>query len=219
MEFISDFFDYIISNWSYLASLTLDHILMVILGLLLALIVGIPLGILCTKNERLAKFILAIANIIQVFPSIALLGVLMIFFGLGFKTVVVGLFLYSLLPVIRNTYVGLREVDDNISEAGKGMGMTVRQLLLTVQLPLSLPFLVAGVRVAAVIAVGVATLAPFIGGDGLGRDILSGINARQPVKIFSGAIIAALLAILADITLGRTEERFKNRTGMTQSNS
>lgn len=210
MELISDFFDYLINNWDHLAQLTLDHILMVVSGLLLALLVGIPLGVISAKNERLAKIILVIANVIQVFPSIALLGVLMIFFGIGFKTVVVGLFLYSLLPIIRNTYVGLREVDVNISEAGKGMGMTITQLLLKVQLPLSLPFLVAGIRVAAVIAVGVATLAPFIGGDGLGRDILAGINARQPIKIYSGAIIAALLAIISDVTLGRAQKKLEH---------
>lgn len=210
MEFISDLFGYIIDNWSHLLTLTLDHIVMVIIGLLLALIAGIPLGILCAKNERLAKFILAAVSIIQVFPSIALLGILMVFFGLGFKTVVVGLFLYSLLPIVRNTYVGLREVDENISQAGKGVGMTVTQLLLKVQLPLSLPFLLAGIRVAAVIAVGVATLAPFIGGDGLGRDILAGINTRNTVKIYSGAIIAAILAIVADVTLGRTQKRLEH---------
>ncbi|PAV29835.1 amino acid ABC transporter permease [Virgibacillus profundi] len=207
---MSNFFSYVVDNWAHLASLTLDHILMVVIGLILALIVGIPLGILCAKNEKLAKVILATVSIIQVFPSIALLGILMVFFGLGFKTVIVGLFLYSLLPIVRNTYVGLREVDENISEAGKGVGMTITQLLLKVQLPLSLPFLLAGIRVAAVIAVGVATLAPFIGGDGLGRDILAGINTRQPVKIFSGAIIAAILAIIADVTLGRTQERLEH---------
>lgn len=210
MEFISDLFTYVINNWSHLLTLTLEHIIMVITGLLMALIVGIPLGVLCTKNKNLAKIILTVVNMIQVFPSIALLGILMVFFGLGFKTVVIGLFLYSLLPIVRNTYVGLKEVDDNISQAGIGVGMTMMQLLLKVQLPLSLPFLLAGIRVAAVIAVGVATLAPFIGGDGLGRDILAGINTRNSVKIYSGAIIAALLAIFADLILGRAEKRLEH---------
>lgn len=210
MEFLLKLFNYITKNWDHLATLTIEHIVMVIIGLALALVVGIPLGIISAKNEKLAKVIIAAANIIQVFPSIALLGVLMIFFGLGFKTVVVGLFLYSLLPIIRNTYVGLREVDGSITEAGKGVGMTVTQLLLKVQLPLSLPFLIAGIRVAAVIAVGVATLAPFIGGDGLGKDILAGINSRQPVKIYSGAIIAAILAILADVILGKVQKRLEH---------
>lgn len=180
---------------------------MVITGLALSLLVGIPLGVISAKNERAAKIILAVANFIQVFPSIALLGIMMIVLGLGFKTVVVGLFLYSLLPIIRNTYIGLREVDPSISEAGKGVGMTATQLLLKVQLPLSIPFLLAGIRVAAVIAIGVATLAPFVGGDGLGGDILSGINSRNSNKIYSGAIVAALLSVFADWSLGKLQYR------------
>lgn len=210
MEFLGDLFNYAINNWDHLINLTFEHIVMVVVGLALALVVGIPLGIISAKNEKMAKVIIAAANIIQVFPSIALLGILMVFMGLGFKTVVVGLFLYSLLPIIRNTYVGLREVDGSITEAGQGVGMTVTQLLLKVQLPLSLPFLLAGIRVAAVIAVGVATLAPFIGGDGLGRDILAGINSRQPVRIYSGAIIAAVIAILADVLLGKLQRRMEH---------
>ncbi|RYG73093.1 ABC transporter permease [Lentibacillus lipolyticus] len=207
MDSLASFFNYIIDNWLLLLTLTWEHIAMVILGLSLALLIGIPLGVLSAKNEKLAPVILATVNIIQVFPSIALLGILMIFFGLGFKTVVVGLFLYSLLPIVRNTYVGLREVNGNINQAGTGLGMNAFQLLFKVQLPLSAPFLLAGVRVAAVIAVAVATLAPFIGGEGLGRSILDGINSRQPVKIYSGAVISALLAIIADLTLGRAQKK------------
>jgi len=182
---------------------------MVLCGLGLALVVGIPLGIVSARNERLAQIILATANIVQVLPSLALLALLMIMLGLGFKTIVVGLFLYSLLPVIRHTYVGLKQVDKGITDAGRGVGMSALQLLTKVQLPLSLPFLMAGLRVAAVIAIGVATLAPLIGGDGLGREIYSGLNMRNNVKIFAGAIPAAMLAILADIVLGRMQSRFR----------
>src|SRR5699024_6063059 len=157
-----------------------------------------PLGVLCTKNKKFEAVIMALANMIQVIPSLALLAVLMLIFGLGFKTVVIGLFLYSLLPIIRNTAVGLKEVDKNSIEAGTGMGMTRLQLLLRVKFPLSLPFVLAGLRIALVIGIGVATLAPFIGGDGLGREILSGINVRDTEKIFGGAIFAAILAILVD---------------------
>lgn len=203
-------FEYMQDNWLHLLSLTLSHIVMVLCGLGLALIVGIPLGIISARNERLASVILAVANIIQVIPSLALLALLMIMLGMGFKTIVAGLFLYSLLPVIRNTYVGLKQVDAGITEAGKGVGMSQLQLLLKVQLPLSLPFLMAGLRVAAVIAIGVATLAPLIGGDGLGREIYSGLNLRNNLKIYAGAIPAALLAILADILLGRLQNKFRD---------
>lgn len=206
---MNEFINYLANNWDTLLELTYQHILMVLLGLLLALIVGIPLGIISARNKRAASSILALANVIQVFPSLALLAVLMIFFGLGFKTVVIGLFLYSLLPIIRNTYVGLKEVDESITQAGKGLGMTAFQLLYMVQFPLSLPFLIAGIRIAAVIAIGVATLAPFIGGEGLGREIYAGINLRNPNRIYAGAFVAAILAIIADFVLGRTEKRLK----------
>jgi len=202
MQYVSD-------NASHLLQLTLGHIVMVVCGLALALMVGVPLGVLCTRSEKLASIILAAANIIQVVPSLALLAILMMFLGLGFKTIVVGLFFYSLLPIIRNTYVGLKEIDANINEAGKGLGMNSWQLLLKVQLPLALPFLMAGFRVAAVIAIGVATLAPLIGGDGLGREIYSGLNMRNNFKIYAGAIPAALLAILTDVVLGRLQEKWK----------
>ncbi|WP_078427189.1 ABC transporter permease [Alkalihalobacterium alkalinitrilicum] len=211
-NFIVELFSYMISDWSYLLELTFDHLLMVIYGLLLAVVVGVPLGIICAKFERIAPIILSLANIIQIIPSLALLAILMLYFGLGFTTVVAGLFFYSLLPIIRNTYVGLKEVDAHISEAGKGIGMTALQLLTKVQIPLALPFMMAGFRVAAVIAIGVASIAPFIGGDGLGREIISGINTRNDLRIYAGAIPAAGLAILADVTLGRIERRLKSKT-------
>lgn len=204
-------FEYISDNASTLLSLTIEHIIMVLLGLALALVVGVPLGIISSKNEKLASVILSAANILQVIPSLALLALLMMFLGLGFKTIVVGLFCYSLLPIIRNTYVGLKEMDANLNEAGRGLGMNKWQLLMKVQLPLSLPFIMAGVRVAAVIAIGVATLAPLIGGDGLGREIYSGLNMRNELKIYAGAIPAACLAILTDVLLGRLQNRMKSK--------
>ncbi len=213
MDGLTTFFQYIERNWAELLALTYDHLLMVVIGMGIALVIGILLGIICFKNEKLAPFILAIANLIQVFPSLALLTLLMLIFGLGFNTVVIGLVLYSLLPIIRNTYVGLKEVDSSISQAGTGVGMSPVQLLFKVQLPLSLPFLLAGVRIAMIISIGVATLAPFIGGDGLGRPIYSGINLRDPVQIYSGALIAAAIAILADFLLGKAQKKLDKVNG------
>jgi osmoprotectant transport system permease protein len=215
MEFFNQIIEILVymgSNWDHLLELTVEHILMVVYGIFLAIVVGVPLGIVCAKKEKLAPFILSVANIIQIIPSLALLAILMLYFGLGFTTVVVGLFLYSLLPIIRNTYVGLKEVDEHVIEAGTGVGMTSMQLLTKIQLPLSLPFMMAGLRVAAVIAVGVASIAPYIGGDGLGREIVSGINGRDNIKIYAGAIPAALLAIIADLFLGKAERRMKKKT-------
>ncbi|MBD1378926.1 ABC transporter permease [Metabacillus arenae] len=211
MVFLQELLSYMIENFDLILLYTGQHVLMVVLSVTAALIVGTILGIICNRFKKLAPVIISIANIIQIIPSLALLAILMVYFGLGFYTVVVGLFLYSLLPIIRHTYVGLEEVDPSLSEAGHGIGMTYMQLLTKVQLPLAMPFIMAGLRIAAVIAVGVAALAPFVGGDGLGREIFSGINSRNNVRIFAGAIPASILAIIADFILGRMEKRMKTR--------
>lgn len=209
MEALLDFIDYFLNSFVSLMEMTYEHILMVALGIALALIIGIPLGILCTKNKHFETIIISLANVIQVVPSLAMLAILMIFFGIGFNTVVIGLFLYSLLPIIRNTSVGLKEVNASSVEAGEGMGMTSLQLLIRVKIPLALPFILAGIRIALVIAVGVATLAPFIGGEGLGREIIAGINGRNSNKIYAGAIFAASLAVILDYLLGVMQKRLE----------
>jgi len=209
MEALMDFFSYLSDNVVDLLVMTYEHIGMVALGVGMALVIGIPLGVLCTKNKTFETIIISIANLIQVIPSLALLAMLMVIFGLGFNTVVIGLFLYSLLPIIRNTAVGLKEVEKESIEAGRGVGMTAFQLLMKVKFPLSLPFMLAGIRIALVIGIGVAALAPFVGGEGLGREIVSGINVRDSNKIFAGAIFAAGLAILIDYLLGRLQKRLE----------
>ncbi|RSK47901.1 ABC transporter permease [Bacillus canaveralius] len=209
MTFLQELFTYMAENFDLLLVYTGQHLLMVAIGVGAALIVGTFLGILCSRYSKLAPVILSLANIIQIIPSLAMLALLMLYFGLGFYTVVAALFLYSLLPIIRHTYVGLQQVNSSITEAGRGIGMTYVQLLTKVQLPLAMPFMMAGLRIAAVIAVGVATLAPFVGGDGLGREIFSGINSRNDIRIYVGAIPACLIAILADTSLGKLERRMK----------
>lgn len=210
---MNDFLAYMAKNGDTILGYAWDHIVMVALGLGLALLIGVPLGMISARHERLGRVIIGTANVIQVFPSLALLAMLMIVLGLGFKTVVVGLFLYSLLPIIRNTCVGLQQVERAAKEAGRGIGMSPWQLLWKVEFPLSLPFLMAGIRVAAVIAIGVATIAPLIGGGGLGKEIYSGINFRNDIRIFAGAVPAALLAIAADTAFGLWERRLKVKNG------
>lgn len=209
MEGFLSFFEYFTGSFVKLLGMTYEHIGMVFLGVGLALVIGVPLGVLCTRNKTFENVIITIANLIQVIPSLSLLAMLMLMFGLGFKTVVIGLFLYSLLPIIRNTAVGLNQVEEEQLEAGRGVGMTPFQLLVKVRFPLSLPFILAGVRIALVIGVSVATLAPFIGGEGLGREIVSGINVRSSDKIFSGALVAAVLAITLDFLLGRLQKKLE----------
>ncbi|SDC63992.1 osmoprotectant transport system permease protein [Pelagirhabdus alkalitolerans] len=211
MDFLIEVGRYMANNSSTFVSLTIEHIIMVVQAIAYALIAGVPLGILAAKYKKLAPVILSLVNILQLIPSIAMLAILLIYFGMGTSTVVIGLFFYSLLPIVRNTYVGIKEVDPGITEAGKGIGMTPLQLLAKVQFPLSIPFLMAGLRVAAVIAVAVATIAPYIGGGGLGREIVSGINLQNEIRLVAGAIPAAVLAIIADFLLGKVENKTKRR--------
>ncbi|ASN06309.1 ABC transporter permease [Virgibacillus necropolis] len=211
MEFITKLVQYIIENNSELLYLSIEHLLMVAYGIGLALVVGIPLGVIAAKFDKLAPIIISLTNILQLIPSLAMLAILMLYLGFGFETIVVGLFLYSLLPIVKNTYVGIKEVDDSIIEAGVGNGMTTFQLLLKIQFPLSIPFLLAGIRLAAVIAISVATLGPYVGAGGLGKEIISGISLQHDVKIYAGAILATLMAIIADLILGTVERKSKRR--------
>lgn len=211
MDFVTELGKYMVENFDVLLALSIEHILMVSYGIGLALIVGIPLGIIAAKYEKLAPIIIAVTNVFQLIPSLAMLAILMLYFGFGFKTIVIGLFLYSLLPIVKNTYVGIKEVDESIIEAGIGNGMTSLQLLMKIQFPLSLPFLMAGLRVAAVIAISVATMGPYIGAGGLGKEIISGISLQSDVKIYAGAILATVMAIIADFVLGKIEKKTKER--------
>jgi osmoprotectant transport system permease protein len=172
--------------------------------------IGIPLGILITRRRWLGKPVLGIANIIQTIPSLALFGFLLPAPWIGERAArlaILALTLYALLPLIRNTYTGILSVDPAVIEAGRGMGLTDRQLLWQVQLPLSLSVIIAGVRVAVVISVGTATIAAAVGAGGLGQLIFSGLGMVNNQMILAGAIPAALLAIIADFGLGLLEKR------------
>lgn len=189
---------------------SLEHLYLVTVAILIAIIVGIPLGILITRKPKLRKPILGMANIMQTIPSLALFGLLIpvpVLGGIGSRTAIIALTLYSLLPIIRNTYTGIIGVDAAVREAGKGMGMTDMQLLLQVEIPLALGVMIAGVRVAAVIAIGLATIAAAIGAGGLGVFIFRGVATVNNQLLFAGAIPAALMALIADFGLGLVEKR------------
>ncbi|SFL80377.1 ABC transporter permease [Salibacterium qingdaonense] len=211
MNFITELAVYMAENSNELLALTIEHILMVACGIALSLVIGIPLGILAARFQKLAPVIISITNVIQLVPSLAMLAILMLYLGFGFKTIAIGLFLYSLLPIVKNTYVGIKEVDDGIKEAGIGIGMSPLQLLAKIQFPLSIPYLMAGLRLAAVIAVSVAAIGPYIGAGGLGKEIISGISLQDDIKIYAGAIPATLIAIIADLALGLVERKTKKR--------
>jgi osmoprotectant transport system permease protein len=203
-------FQYIVQNHSEVLELTLEHLWMVAISTLLAVVVGIPLGILITRWPALNKPVLGSANIIQTVPSLALFGFLLPVPWIGARAdrlAILALTLYALLPLIRNTYAGIKGVDPSVVEAGRGMGMTDRQLLFQVELPLALSVIIAGVRVAAVISVGLATIAAAIGAGGLGEYIFRGLAMVNNQLILAGAIPAAAMALLADVSLGWLERR------------
>jgi osmoprotectant transport system permease protein len=203
-------FQFIVQNHAEVLELTLEHLWMVAASTLLAVLIGIPLGILITRKPGWDKPVLGGANIIQTIPSLALFGFLLPVPWIGARSdrlAILALTLYALLPLIRNTYAGINGVDRSVVEAGRGMGMTDRQLLFQVELPLALGVIIAGVRVATVISVGLATIAAAIGAGGLGEYIFRGISMVDNEVILAGAIPAAVLALLADFTLGWLEKR------------
>ncbi|MEL1134501.1 ABC transporter permease [Desulfitobacterium sp. THU1] len=193
-------------RWPDLIQALGQHIQLVLFSMLIAIAIGIPLGILITRIKSLEGPVLGAAGILQTIPSLALLGFMIPLFGIGIKTAVSALFLYSLLPIIRNTYTGIKDVDKATIEAARGMGMTDFQILFKVQLPLALSVMMAGIRTATVINVGTATLAAFIGAGGLGDFIFLGISRNLDALVLIGAFPAALLALLLDWLLGKLEK-------------
>jgi osmoprotectant transport system permease protein len=205
-----NFLHFVIQNRSEVLELTAEHLWLVGTSILLAVLIGIPLGILITRWPVLNKPVLGGANIIQTIPSLALFGFLLPTPWIGARAdrlAILALTLYALLPLIRNTYTGIKGVDRAVVEAGRGMGMTDAQLLWQVELPLALGVIIAGVRVAAVISIGLATIAAAIGAGGLGEYIFRGLAMVNNQVILAGAVPAAALAILADVSLGWLEKR------------
>ncbi|RKQ13224.1 ABC transporter permease [Lysinibacillus endophyticus] len=208
MSTVEQFFFYMKENSLYVFSQFFDHFLISIYGVLLAALIGIPLGILIAKYGKLSKVVMTIANIIQTIPALALMAIIMLVLGLGKSTVIATVFLYSLLPVIKNTYVGIKNINKSVTDAGRGMGMTKAQVLYMVELPLSLSVIITGIRIALVVAIGITAIGAFIGAGGLGDIIIRGTNATDGTAIIlAGALPTALMAILADIILGIIERR------------
>ncbi|MCY1568832.1 ABC transporter permease [Staphylococcus pettenkoferi] len=200
--------EYYSTNFGYLMDLFLKHLLMSVYGVLFASIIGIPIGIFIARFSKLSWIVITIANIIQTVPVIAMLAILMLVMGLGPNTVVFTVFLYALLPIIKNTYTGIQGVDDNIKDAGKGMGMTSNQVLRMIELPLSLSVILGGIRIALVVAIGVVAVGSFIGAPTLGDIVIRGTNATDGTTfILAGAIPIALIAVIIDVVLRLLEKR------------
>jgi len=183
-----------------------QHLGLTFISLLLAIAIGLPLGILIARKAKLAGSVLGIAGVLQTIPSIALLGFMIPLLGIGAKPAIVALLIYALLPIIRNTYTGIQGIDRHVIEAARALGMSKQQILLRVELPLAMPVLLAGIRTATVINVGVATLASYIAAGGLGEFIFGGISLNNTNMILAGAIPAAALAVILDFLLSRLQK-------------
>jgi osmoprotectant transport system permease protein len=200
------FLDFLSQQGDKILMQTLEHTGLTFISLFIAVLIGIPLGIFIAGRQKWAGIVLGIAGILQTIPSIALLGIMIPLLGIGPRPAIVALLLYALLPIIRNTYTGITGVNPTVVEAARGMGMSSRQLLVKVQLPLAMPVILAGVRTATVINVGVATLAAYIAAGGLGEFIFGGIALNNSHMILAGAVPAALLAILFDFLLSKVQK-------------
>ena len=204
------FWNFLINDRAEILSRTLQHLLLVGAAMLAAVLIGIPLGIALVQRQNLRRWVLGVANVIQTIPSLALFGFLIpvpFLGGIGARTAIVALALYALLPILQNTYTGIAGVDPAVLESARGMGMTTGQILWDVQIPLSMAVILAGVRVAMIICIGVATIAAAIGAGGLGVFIFRGVAMVNNSVILAGAIPAALLALGVDLILGLVEQK------------
>jgi len=203
---------FILEHRGEILSATLDHMTLVVIAMVIAILIGVPLGMFIVQRPTLRTIALGIASIFQTIPSLALFGFLIpipFIGGIGKRTAVVALVLYAILPILRNTYVGLTGIDPAVLESAEAMGMTRSQILFRVRFPLALAVILAGIRTATIITIGVATIAAAIGAGGLGTFIFRGVALVSDALILAGAIPAALLALLADFLLGLLERRLR----------
>lgn len=218
MGLISEMWQLYLSRQDYFHRLLVEHLQLSAVSIVLALILGLALGILIAEQDRFSLPVLGTINFIYTIPSIALFGILLPLTGLGNKTAIIALTVYALLPIVRNTYAGLRNIDPTILEAGTGMGSTEMQLLWKIKLPLAAPVIMAGIRNMVVMVIATCGIASFIGAGGLGVAIFRGITTYQLSMTYLGSIMIAGIALLCDILLGQVEKRITLRvSGLSQS--
>ena len=209
MDLIKEYLDYWQEKYASILEYMLEHIVISFTVMIVAVIVAVPLAIYMTKlkSNKLKTIIFNIANIFQTVPTIALLAIMIPILGIGFKPAVVALFLYSLLPLLRNTYAGVKSVDPEILEAAKGMGFNTFHQLFKIELPVALPYVMSGVRIASVYIISWTSLAALIGAGGLGDLVLAGIGYNDSKMIFTGTLLAILIAVGLDLLLGTVEKK------------
>ncbi|MDO6447647.1 ABC transporter permease [Oceanobacillus profundus] len=199
--------DFFATHGNELIIKTWEHLYISVAAILLGVLVAIPLGILLSRAPNFADRFISFVGILQTIPSLAILAFFIPILGVGKLPAIIALFFYSLLPILRNTYIGIRDVNPGVVEAGKGMGMSALQSIIKVEFPMALPVIMAGVRLSTVYLIGWATLAAFIGGGGLGDFIFDGLNLYQPSLIIAGTVPATILALIADRLLAYLENR------------
>lgn len=209
---LADFFNLIASNWDEILMMTWQHIELVGSAVIVAILIGVPFGIYITQHETLANLVLAVAGVMMTIPSIALFGIMIpilsiINQGIGFLPAFIALVLYSQLPIIRNTFIAVKNVDPNMRDAAIGMGMTTWQRLRKVEIPIALPVIMAGIRTAVVLTIGIGAIAAYIGAGGLGDYIARGISTSYSTMVQVGAVSVSVLAIFADYLLGLVQKR------------
>lgn len=199
--------DFMLTHGPEILQKTLEHISLSLSAVLLACLIGIPVGFFIVGHKKLSQVVLGIANIIQTIPSLAMFAFALPLFGIGVKPAIFALFLYALLPIIKNTLLGIRSVDPSIIKAAKGMGMSRVQIMFMVEVPLSISIIMGGVRIATVTSIGVTTIATLIAAGGLGDFIYQGLSTFNQPMILTGAILSAALALIADFGLGIVERK------------
>lgn len=199
--------DFLINNSGEILTKSMEHLFIAAISLAFGILVAVPLGILLNKSKQAAKIVMAIASVLQTVPSFALLALMIPLFGVGKKPAIVSLFIYSLLPILRNTYLGIDGVNENLIDAAKGMGMTPSQVLFKVQIPMAMPVIMGGIRLSAVYVLAWTTLAAYVGAGGLGDFIFNGLtNAIMPMVVW-GTIPVTLMAIIVDLLFGILEDK------------
>ena len=201
-------------NYSNILSKTIEHIYISLMGLTLGIFFSVPLGILLSKTKKLSNFIIGITSLLQTIPSLALLAIMIPIFGVGKKPAIIALFIYSLLPILRNTFIGINGVDENIVDAGRGLGMTEFQSLAKIEIPLAVPAIMSGIRLSAVYIISWATIASYIGAGGLGDLIFSGLNNYNRPSIIFGTIPVTILALTVDFIFNKIENKVLAKTKM-----
>ena len=212
MELFHELVDVYIERKGWFLELILQHIGLALISILLAGIIGLLLGLWIAQHDRFAPVVLTVANVFYTIPSISLLGMLIPFIGIGNKTAIVALTIYGIMPMVRNTYAGIKGVSQEIIMAARGLGSTDRQVMLKIKLPLALGVIIAGVRNMVVMTISTAAVASFIGAGGLGVAVYRGITLYNTALTFGGSLLIALLALVSDLLLGMLEKRIKKHS-------